>query len=278
MSHKMQERTFLSTTGEAVKIQLEPPANIPSFFVFALHKSGSTMLDKILEEICSFHEIPLLSVSKSAFNQGVPEHSLSDDIRQLFVATGYGFYGFRYIPSYLKGFYFSRFKKIWLIRDPRDIVVSHYFSMKKSHAIPPGSQGKNLLELREKLSKIDIDDYVIQAAPKFKNIFNSYKILDDDRLKLFRYEDIIFNKSQWIKEMVDFLELNLEDSKINEIAARHDVFPDDEDVSLHVRQVSPGDHQRKLKQKTIEQLNDIFKEILEKYEYPITGSTSRVAS
>lgn len=269
MSDKIVERTFLSKTGETVLMKLEPPAKIPSFFVFALHKSGSTMLDKILEQICSFQSIPLASVSKSAFKQGVIEDSLTDDVRQLFLETGYGFYGFRNIPSYLKGFDFSPFKKIWLIRDPRDIVVSHYFSMKKSHAIPPGSQGKNLLELREKLSSIDIDDYVIQAAPTFKTIFNSYKVIEDDKLKLFRYEDIIFNKSQWIKDIVDFLQLNLEDSQINEIAARHDVFPNSENISLHVRQVSPGDHKRKLMRQTIDKLNDIFKEILEKYEYPI---------
>ncbi|NEP26202.1 sulfotransferase domain-containing protein [Moorena sp. SIO3I6] len=261
------EKIIYTRDNQKVYLDVPPPGAIPSFFVFALHKSGSVMQDKIIEDIGFTLNIPLISVAKTSFNQGVEESAFGKEICDLFVKTGYGFYGSRYLPAYLNDFDLSGFKKILLIRDPRDIVVSHYFSMKNSHVIPPGKVGDVLWKNRQRLQDIDIDEYAIQQAPIFRNIIQRYSKIEDQLFKLFRYEDIVFHKRQWVGDIIDFLELELEDNKIEKIAKKHDIFPTKENPALHIRKVTPGDYKEKLQPATIDKLNESFKPILIKYGY-----------
>ncbi|NET84712.1 MAG: sulfotransferase domain-containing protein [Moorea sp. SIO1F2] len=261
------EKILYTRDNQKVYLDVPPPGAIPSFFVFALHKSGSVMQDKIIEDIGFTLNIPLISVAKTSFNQGVEESAFGKEICDLFVKTGYGFYGSRYLPAYLNDFDLSGFKKILLIRDPRDIVVSHYFSMKNSHVIPPGKVGDVLWKNRQRLQDIDIDEYAIQQAPIFRKIIQRYSKIEDQLFKLFRYEDIVFHKRQWVADIITFLEVELEDSKIEKIAKKHDIFPTKENPALHIRKVTPGDYKEKLQPATIDKLNECFKPILIKYGY-----------
>jgi hypothetical protein len=265
------EKVVYTTNHQEMVINIPAPSNYPSFFVFAIHKSGSVMQDKIMEDICADFQIPMISIAKTAFQQGIEEGAFEKDICEIFRKKGYCYYGFRYLPRYLKGFDLSSFKKILLIRDPRDIVVSHYFSMKKSHTVPEGEVGKKLLELRKELAHLELDDYVLEKAQGFNNILKTYGTIEDENLKLFRYEDIIFKKQQWVQYILNFLGLEMPEDEIKAIAAKHDVFPTSENQSAHIRKVTPGDYKDKLKPETIKQLNDCFKEVLEKYGYELNG-------
>lgn len=227
------------------------------------------MQDNIIEDLCAYFEIPMISVAKTAFKQGIEEGSFTADICDIFKRTGYCYYGFRYLPRYLQDFDLSSFKKLLLIRDPRDILVSHYYSMKKSHTIPSGEVGKKLLKLRDELVQVPIDDYVIEKAPSFNNILYNYSKLERQNLRLFRYEDIVFNKSQWVRDILKFLNLEMPDDKVEAIAAKYDVFPSAEDESAHIRKVTPGDYKEKLMPETVARLNDCFRSMLEAYNYDI---------
>ena len=263
------QRILTTKDSQEVSIDIPSPADIDSFFVFALPKSGSVLQDKVFEDVCSELNIPLFSIAKTAFNQGVEEGNFNADICELFAPRGYGFYGFRYLPPYLKGFDLSQFKKFLLVRDPRDILVSHYFSMKKSHAIPEGEMGNRLLQQRQNIQSLNIDEYALSKAQIFDKIFKSYITIDDSLLKVFKYEDIVFNKSAWIEDILRFLDFNLATDKIEAIASRHDIFPNVEKPDSHIRKVTPGDHKDKLKPETIKKLNDIFAPVLAKYGYEI---------
>lgn len=225
------------------------------------------MLTEIMEEIGKYLQIPLISITQSTYAQGFEDGQLTEEVCSLFSETGYGFYGFRYLPHYLAEFDLSRFKKILLIRDPRDILVSLYFSVVKSHQVTVGEAGKRLLQERETAAKIDIDEYVIQTMQIFVTRFRTYRRLEDDRFKLYRYEDVIFEKSKWIQDILAFLGLELDQQTIEDIAKSYDVFPTQEDPASHIRKVTPGDYQQKLKPATIEILNQQFHEILHHYGY-----------
>ena len=253
---------------DVVTIEVPPASSANSFFVFGMYKAGSVLQDKVIEDICHELQIPSISIPKSAFKQGVDEGQLSKEaVKDVFNKSGYCFYGFRYLPSYLDGIPLGGTKKLMLIRDPRDMLVSHYFSMKKSHPIPEGDMGEKLLKQRQQLESMDIDSYVLEKAPTFLKLFKGYEKIDDENLALFKYEDIVFEKKQWIEAILSFLGLVLEDTVIEAIAQKHDIFPKQEDASSHIRKVSPGDHKEKLKAETIDQLNDTFASVLEKHGY-----------
>jgi hypothetical protein len=261
------EKIFLTRKNEKIPVYVPAPADLPSFFVFSLHKAGSTMLTGIVEKIGAHLQIPLISPAQAAYRQGCEEDDLTKDICSLFSDTGYGFYGFRYLPSYLAGFDLSKFKKILLIRDPRDILVSLYFSVIKSHRITVGEAGKQLLQERETATKIDIDEYVLHNAECFLNRFYAYRLIEDDRLKLYRYEDVIFCKRDWIQSILEFLNLELDENIVNDIVKSYDIFPNQEDPASHIRKVTPGDYKQKLKSSTIDRLNQQFSDILSHYGY-----------
>lgn len=260
-------KTFYTRNEREVSIDIPNPSNFPSFFVFALHKSGSVLQNNIFSDLCTELDLPVVNLSRALFQQGIEENSLEPDICSLFAPVGYCFLGFRTLPSYFRNCDLSPFKKSLLIRDPRDIVVSHYFSVKKSHGIPPGKVGEKLLEKRNKLQEMEIDEYVLEQAPIFQKRIKEYDFLKDSHFKLFRYEDVVFNKRQWILDILNFLELSLEESVIDKIAKKHDIFPQTENPDSHIRKVTPGDYKSKLKPSTIEALNECFKSILLDYGY-----------
>lgn len=269
---KILKKTFYTTDGKELSIEVPEPGGYPSFYVFSIWKAGSTMLDGIIKDICFYLHIPIIDVSPQAFMQGIDDNRLTPDICQVFVKTGYCYTGFRCLPSYLRDFDFQNGKKILLVRDPRDCVVSHYFSTKYSHEITRGDLGKNQMLLRQLLFETGIDTHAGQISNRFKNAFDSYNLIQDDNLRIFRYEDIVFSKKQLLRDIVDFLELDLSEGLISEIAGKYDIFPESEDVNSHVRKVTPGDYKEKLKLDTIRKLNECFKDILLKYQYHIEDS------
>ena len=89
----------------------------------------------------------------------------------------------------------------------------------------------------------------------------------DDKLKVFRYEDVIFEKRRWLSELVELVGLEVDEEVIHSIADKHDVRPEVEDERRHVRRVTPGDHKEKLQQKTIDRLNGLFADQLDRFGY-----------
>ena len=166
---------FKSLDGETYIVKIPKPIDMKSFFVFALPKSGSSLLDKIMRDICSFKKIPTISIANDAFQCGVPFVKIGSDIEKVLHLQGYAYLGFRHFFDFQTNFDFSINKKIFLIRDPRDIMVSLYFSLKQSHVIPKkGTAALRLRNLRKATQLIEINEYVVANAKRFVNIFEKY--------------------------------------------------------------------------------------------------------
>jgi len=258
--------------SQTIDIPLKEPASIEAFFLFGLHKCGSSLLNKIFVDLCRAAKIPFISIPEIAFKHGIPTKVWEDNVAlNEVILDGYCLRGYRHYPPFLESNQLvNRRKKILLVRDPRDAVVSAYFSFAKSHRLPESGQLlEDMQKSREAMKNIDIENYVLANAPRVKNAFNRYhdNFADDPLLKTYRYEDIIFDKYNWIMDMLGFLNLSLDESKVTEIANKHNIVPTTEDTSRHVRKVKPGDHRDKLTPKCIAQINEILAEVLERYDY-----------
>ena len=68
----MESLTLLSSTGKQYKIKRPDPAqNGKSSYIFAFHKSGSTLIKTMLESYCRDIGVPAVSLFDSAFSQGI---------------------------------------------------------------------------------------------------------------------------------------------------------------------------------------------------------------
>lgn len=273
------KRTLTTKTGLSFEIQLGPPASINSFFVFSLHKAGSTLLNEMLTAVCRQLAIPVFSPESEEFRNGAMLGTLDDSVCQWFVPKGYCFAGFRSFPNYLEGFDLTSFKKILLIRDPRDMLVSHYFSQKFSHHLPPGELGAKLQAIRSSLNQKTIDQYALESAAEVKHKYARYQqAVFDENLKLYRYEDVIFSKRKWLASVLEFVGIELPSAASDRIADGQDFRPAVEDLGRHVRQVTPGDHINKLQPETILKLNEIFADELARFGYLPADSEATVTA
>jgi len=249
----------------------------PIDFAFSIHKSGSSLFFGILRDICKestrlnlSNKKQFSSTPNDLFRQGLGDTPLKDPdfpfkYNIKFNNPDVLYCGFRWIPAFFQGAVEKNAHIMGLVRDPRDVLTSHYFSMLKSHVIPKGKAGDAMEKNRQRLAQVSIDDYMdgqIKAGFWLERLLRLTELTDNVGSKFWRYEDIIFEKQQWLSEILDHLSINLPDEPKEKILLKWDILPSTEDTGKHIRKVTPGDHIDKLQSSTIEKLNDYFSEIL----------------
>ena len=267
------EQQFHATVdGQNLSFEIPRPAQRNSVFVFGLHKAGSTLLNKIVGKASRQCGLPTLSIPNQSIQQGVMENRLTRQaVGSLFMRDGYAFAGFRAPYDFIPEEALKGRRKVLLVRDPRDMMVSLYFSMKLSHTIPPTGEARlRYVALRNELSTIDIDDFVLSDKCHFlADNYRAYGPLIDKDWHVFRYEDVIFSKREWVSDVARHLDLEVKGSRLDRIADQNDVRPTDERPNEHIRQVTPRNHLKYLKPATISALNVLLSDILEQYEYKL---------
>jgi len=261
----MQTLKFRSASGRRYKANLPAPLEgFASSFLFSYHKSGSTLMDNMVSHYCTLHGVPTFSLFSAAFNCGVPTREVTADSSVCFSKHGRVYLGFRHYPSF--DLDLTGLRSILLVRDPRDMLVSLYYSVTKSHYIP-----RNHLKFRKKrieAVKMDIEQFARQQSKLYMGSLRQYqKKLPRETLTIYRYEDVIYEKIAWLRDLVEQLGLPVDSATIIETAKKFDIFPRQEDRNKHIRQVHPGNHKSQLSQETIEILNHDLKEFLQQYNY-----------
>lgn len=246
-------------------LDVPPPAQRASAFIFSLRKSGSVLFDKIVEGLSNAACVPNVNLSSWRFVNGLPHDAIPHDLaRQIFMRDGYLFSGFRFFPPYLTTKSLEGNQKILLIRDPRDMLVSLYFSDRYSHVVPEkGSVRQELLGHRHRAQALDIDSFVLSdRADELMNDYRQYMRLTDSAWRIYRYEDVIFNKRKWATDIAAHLQMNVSWWQRVCIARHHDARPRTVKNHAHIRQVKPGNHKIVLRPETIALLNDRLADIL----------------
>lgn len=240
-----------------------------SIFAIGVVKGGSTLLHRILEDLQPYSSRKFLQISRKFFASGVPLREVVEDIDHLFQQPGYVFGTLRWLPQKLHIPALERQKKILLVRDPRDMLVSAYYSFRESHGIPNSGQVKTALErTRKRLQNVTLEDYVRSAADPLKaKYFRVMTLLATRNLLLRRYEDIIFHKEDFVRDIADFFEIDLAPEDIAAIAKKHDVIPETENTSQHIRQVKPRNFESKLSPGTVEEISHTLRAVLCEFDY-----------
>ncbi len=258
------------TSTEGKNYTLSIPSsqlNFPSSFVFAFAKSGSTLLDRLVRDYCKEIAIPSFSLFGAAFNLGVNPGQIANDAKNVFSKKGVIYTGFRHYPKNFD-LDLNEAKCIWLTRDPRDMLVSLYFSIAKSHVVKDGDYAR--LQERKVVNSMDIDSFVLSRKKSYLRNFEVYRNkLPEKYTKIIRYEDVIYDKPDLLKAIAEHFDLPIDKIAIEKIAKKHDLIPDAEQVTSHVRQVHPGNYKDKLSPETISKLNVDLESFLAFFNYQV---------
>ena len=263
-----------------------------TLFAFAPYKSGSTLLFTGLELLSRTNHINMRY--KSYYDESFKLYGDTSSWlcrispEDLFNASGYIYGGFRdaypftsrnqeqlKIDIVAKSKALSGGAKfIFLLRDPRDCLVSLYYSHLKSHRISTSSSLMNAA--RTHAETTPIDRYVIHSlASTYQNIAQMLSLLETIRrssipYQVFVYEDIFNEQHSMFREICSSLNYDLDDKRWKQLVDESqvsnnplNVHPTSEDQARHIRKGTPGDYKAKLGESTIRLINKPLQPLLE---------------
>ena len=171
------------------------------------------------------------------------------------------------VAQIIKNGFINDKKCIFMTRDPRDIIVSSYYSFGYSHQLSTDEKIKEKqLKSREKIQQMGIDDFSTWNAAAVAKRFELMSQLID-RCKdyvLLKYEDMVADYEQFYNDLSTFLPLKNEvKQKLFNLSRPKET----EDISQHKRSGKIAGYREKLKGETITEMSRLLGDILSKFNY-----------
>jgi len=156
---------------------------------------------------------------------------------------------------------------IFLIRDPRDILVSTYYSFGYTHEFSVVKEIKERQrQRRENIQRKTIDAFALEIA---NATLTNFHILDRlsqacNRGIVLKYEDMIGNWEKFSSGLTRYL--NFSETVLHQIYERSRPL-ENENETGHRRSGKPGAYKNKLSTSTVDALNIIFASVLRRFQY-----------
>jgi hypothetical protein len=246
-----------------------------SILHFTFNKTASQYIKTLLIALGNENGLVPVSWNDYAFYTNHPylDHLDKTEILKyshLFRDKGFVYSAF---GGFVEGIDLRNFSAILTIRDPRDILVSAYYSMAYSHEIPPSNSSKyqEMILKRKEALATDINDFVLgrkdQLFDKFKKYQTSLLSTNPNVLTL-KYEDMVDNFEYWVEQLEKGAGYQFsKEKKKNIIETQRSKKNKSEDVTAQRRKGIPGDYKKKLSPTTIRIINTEFSDVLNYYNY-----------
>ena len=153
------------------------------------------------------------------------------------------------------------------------MITSLYFSLLHSHSIPKGANlgaRQQLLAERSRLQGVDINVWAIHEARSYTRMFEGYVSQGfhwRPNVAIYRYEDVIYRKAEWLLDIAQWYEWEIDSKHIQNIATAADVRPEQERPDQHIRQVHPGNYRKHLREDAVTIINEALQEYLYLFGY-----------
>lgn len=262
---------------EGVTFPVDPAdPSRPAWFALGVRKSGSSMFNRAVKLLAKFNAVNWIDLAGDLFDHDVPFFRWREgEVPPALVVGGNCYGGFRDCPTGLTRHpEFARGLKVLLVRDPRDAIVSEYFSTAHTHRMPgagshaEGGAGDDMLKRRESAQGQSVEDYVLAEAGKLAETIERYlPLLGDPKLLVLRYEDIIFDKAKMVRDVARHFGWGVTLGQVDAVLKWIDVRPEVEDPTKFIRKVTPGDHREKLSAPVIAELDEMLGEGMAAFGY-----------
>lgn len=241
-----------------------------SLLFFTVHKADSMFIYDIAQRLSGLGGFSYYSINKGNLDEADPG-SWSD--------KGRCYAPLRSLLPSIDPLILKDYNIILHLRDPRDVLTSLFFSDAYSHA--RNRMGFNPSD-KERRAWIEggIDKFILKKADNNKShaevFLSRYRLycqhlLGRPNVTFVKYEEMVTDFRSWLSKVMVPFNINNEE-KITERLVRknnNNFRVVSENVLKHKRKVTPGDYKQKLKPGTIEELNLMFKDVLQKLDYEI---------
>jgi len=168
-------------------------------------------------------------------------------------------------------------RQILAVRDPRDLVVSDYYSIRYFHPQPTAPDKRDTFtRQRAAAAAAGIDAYVLERAPVVHRQFERYAEISraPTCLAVVRYEDFLADFAGWLATLERALELPPDSGRRARLAPLAPQRPTDERRDVKVRAAKAGQFRERLTPATIAALDREFGPVLEHFGYVNCQSAS----
>jgi hypothetical protein len=250
-----------------------------SIIHFSVNKAATTYTKSILSRCATENDIVPVDINGYAFNSNFPflDHLTAQEMeryRHIFKASGYLYTVFGGMVEGIQNL--DEFLTVLIVRDPRDVLTSSYFSIAYSQNPPRrGNKVETFMKRRTYARQVDIDQFVKSESERVRRVYQRYLDLLVTRPKVYitTYEEMIADFRTWLDGLLEYCRLKISPQLQRQLLEEaHRSRPREENVSKHIRQALPGDHQRKLQAQTIAHLNSFFSNILREFNYKTADS------
>jgi hypothetical protein len=184
---------------------------------------------------------------------------------------------------------FSDIRVVRFIRDPRDLLVSAYFYHKRSaepwcdvaaprdidwkivNGAVPAVLGQEQ-SLSKYLNSASVEEGLFAELEFRRHHFDSMRWwpLEDERVMLFKYEDILGCEAAVFNELLTFMELPFALRVAGKYYAKRYSAVQKGGKKGHIRNVNSGQWRQHFTPALQSRFNELYGDILERYGYPLT--------
>lgn len=246
----------------------------PSIIHFSMNRAASQFVKRLLCRCAKANGMTPVHLNEFARATELPffDHMPAEQFqayRQAFKPVGYCYSAF---GGFVRGIEdLDRYLVVLVLRDPRDMLTSRYYSTAFSHSLPTNpSKAAEFVEFRNQVRSMTVDEFVLKEKDHYCQRYRVYieELENRKNVHVTKYEDMIGDFETWFDGLLSFCALKIgDDERKRLIDETTKSQKPSENQKKHKRQVIPGDHRRKLKPETISALNADLGDILSRYGY-----------
>jgi hypothetical protein len=249
---------------------LIPEAGPQSVVFFTVHKCASTFTARSVAYLAT-EKLGLRHINMARYFWRMETGDAYDHIQER--AGGlFHPYGFLYGPlrQPVDVPEIDRYRTVLMLRDPRDVLTSFYYSITVSHGVPGTRDARDqFLEVRKRWEGSTVDEFVLGWLPEFQKRYEGYiRLRAQTDCPVLKYEDMLVDFDKWAGDLGDAFGVTLTDEDVENLRSMGGFDREvSESASRHIRQRKPGDHVRKLMPETVEQITDRLLPVLKGFGY-----------